>query len=204
MTIAMQRTYNAERDRAPRQRASLALVIAALAACSSEPTVRAGGPSSSAPDTGASASAAARTFGEAWARAEHTGDDADLARLALEEGATGLLSAIDDPVRGPVALRALRYAPDRDIAIGPLAARLRKPGPDAVAVADALLGALAPAGTDRERLDPDGERAAAKDLLPIANDARADAALKAKVISALWRLAERGVVPRSEIPSGAP
>ncbi len=203
--MAMQRPYNAGAPRARARRRPLALAaLPLLLACSSEPTARAGAASSSVPSTEAPARASARTYGEAWKQAAESGDEADLARLALEEGATGLLGAIDDPVRGPVALRALRHAPDRDIAVGPLAARLGERGPDASAVADALLGALAPAGVDRERLDPDGERAAARALLPIARDARADAALKAKVISALWRLAERGVVTRSEIPSAPP
>jgi hypothetical protein len=172
---------------------------ACLVACSSERDAK---PPAAPPSASASASpvAEARTFGSLWDRAEASTDDADLARLALEEGAGGLLSALDDPKRGPVALRALAHAPDRDLAIGPLASRMRAGGPSADGAANALSQVLAAPGADRERLDPDGEKRAVRDLLEVAKDAKRTAELRARAASSLRRLAERGLVAPGEIP----
>src|SRR5688572_7305326 len=169
------------------------------AACSSERDAK---PPPTPPSASVSASpvAEARTFGSLWDRAETSSDDADLARLALDEGAGGLLAALDDAKRGPVALRALAHASDRDLAIGPLASRTRAGGPGAEPAADALSAVLAEPGTDRERLDPDGERGAVRDLLEVAKDAKRSVELRARAVSLLRRLAERGLIAPGEIP----
>jgi hypothetical protein len=169
------------------------------AACSSELDAK---PPAAPPSASVSASpvAEARTFGSLWDRAETSTDDADLLRLALDEGAGALLSTLDDPKRGPVALRALAHASDRDLAIGPLASRIRTGGPGAEPAATALSAVLAAPGADRERLDPDGERAAVRDLLEVAKDAKRPAELRARAASALRRLAERGLIDPGEIP----
>lgn len=173
------------------------------AACSSEHDAK---PPPAPPSASVSASpvAEARTFGPLWDRAASSSDDADLARLALDEGAGGLLSAVEDPARGQVALRALAHAPDRDLAIGPLASRMRAGGPLAEAAATALSSVLASPGADRERLDPDGERAAVRDLMEVAKDAKRTPEVRARAASALGRLADRGLVAPSEIPEVGP
>lgn len=169
------------------------------AACSSEPDARPPTASSSA-SVSASAVSEPRTFGPLWERAASSADEADLARLALDEGASGLLSAIDDPSRGRAAMRALVHAPDRDLAIGPLAARVRADGGDAALAAEALGAVLALPGSDRERLDPDGERQAVRDLLSVANDRKRPIEIRARAAGALRKLAERGLMPAAEIP----
>jgi hypothetical protein len=202
MTI-MFGTYLRGRERASNRSGGAIAVVwwLALVACSSEPI---GTRASPPPSTTAAVSASASTrkvYGAAWERAATSGDEADLARLALAEGATGLLEALDDPAHRAVALAALAHAPDRDLAIGPLALRLARGEADAPAVADALMGVLAVPGLDRERLDPTGEHDAARALLSFARDASHPAELRSKVVSALGRLAERGVVRQEDIPS---
>lgn len=205
MTI-MLGTYLRGRERASNRsgRAVAAACWLALVGCSSEPMATRASPP---PSTTAAVSAAAsksKVYGAAWDRAATSGDEADLARLALAEGATGLLEALDDPAHRAVALAALAHAPDRDLAIGPLALRLARGEADAPAVADALLGVLAVPGLDRERLDPTGEHDAARALLSLARDTSRPAALRSKAVSALGRLAERGVVRSQDIPSPPP
>ncbi len=184
MTIPIPKTY---------------LVVCLVAACSSEPDAKPPTATSSA-SSNASVEANARTFGPLWDRAASSGDEADLARLALDEGATGLLDALADPVRGAVAMRSLPHAPDRDVAIAPLAAKVLAGAADADGAADALVALLAFPSRDSERLDPDGEKAAVRDLLSVAKDGARTVELRAKSVSALRRLAERGVVARGEIP----
>jgi hypothetical protein len=184
MTIPIPKTY---------------LVVCLVAACSSEPDAKPPTATSSA-SSHASAEATPRTFGASWDRAASSGDEADLARLALDEGAAGLVEALSDPVHGAVAMRALPHAPDRDVAIAPLAAKVHAGAADAEGAADALVALLAFPSRDRERLDPDGEKLAARELLVVAKDEARAASLRAKAVTALRRLAERGVVARAEIP----
>ena len=202
MTI-MQGTYiRAAADPARRSLRRVAVLGLLVSACSSEkPAAPAAQPPSASILGSSSPAAPKKTYGAAWDRAVTSGDEADLARLALEEGATGLLEALDDPAHRAIALAAIAHAPDRDLAIGPLAARLGRAEPDAAAVAGALVDVLAVPGLDRERLDPTGEQEAARVLLALAHDASKPAELRAKAVTALGRLAERGVVRRDEIPT---
>lgn len=200
MTIMDERYLRPGTRAARRMRNACVALALVVAGCSSEQTGRPAAPPSSAPALASAPAPPPRSYGPAWAAAEKSDDEADLARLALAEGASGLLEAIDDPPHRAVALHALPHAPDRDLAIGALAARVAKGSPEAGAFADALLGVLAPAGADRERLDPTGETGAARDLLAVATDETRPKELRRKAASALWRLAERGVLPREKVP----
>ncbi len=198
MTIAMGAPYL----RAPAVARACAVVFGAALACSSDPApqpARSG--SAVAPAPAASSVAHARDVGDAWARAGAGQDGAELARLAEEVGAQELVAALEDRDRGGVAARALPYAPDRDLAVGPLAACVQRGGAAAEACAAAVVHVLSLPGRDRERLDPEGEARAARDLLVVAGDPRRPRALRASAVTALRHLSERGVVNASAIPT---
>ncbi|WP_437944473.1 thiamine biosynthesis protein [Sorangium sp. So ce281] len=132
------------------------------------------------------------------------GDDPlERARLAEAEGASGLLAALDDG--GDIALTALRalpYADDADLALGPLAERARAvSGPSLPPLLEALLGIAGRPPRPREPLDPDGARGAAAALVDLAGRRDLPSDQRALAISAARALAERGLVDPLRIPA---
>ncbi|WP_437747673.1 thiamine biosynthesis protein [Sorangium sp. So ce302] len=132
------------------------------------------------------------------------GDDPlDCARLAEAEGGSGLLAALDDG--GDIALTALRalpYADDADLALGPLAERARAAsGPSLPPLLEALLGIAGRPPRPREPLDPDGARGAAAALVELAGRRDLPSDQRALAISAARALAERGLVDPLRIPA---
>ncbi|MDC0676339.1 thiamine biosynthesis protein [Sorangium atrum] len=132
------------------------------------------------------------------------GDDPlECARLAEAEGAAGLLAALDDG--GDIALTALRalpYADDADLALGPLAERARAAsGPPLPPLLEALLGIAGRPARPREPLDPDGARSAAAALVELSGRRDLPSDQRALAISAARALAERGLVDPLRIPA---
>jgi hypothetical protein len=128
-------------------------------------------------------------------------DPAEKARLARAVGAAELLGALGDPGEVPeVALAALPYADDRDIALGPLAERARtEPGRRHRLLVAILAIAGEPRGS-REPLDPEGARRCGDILVAFARDAAVAREDRVLAVSALRALAERGLVERARIP----
>ncbi|WP_437283114.1 thiamine biosynthesis protein [Sorangium sp. So ce375] len=130
-------------------------------------------------------------------------DPLECARLAEAEGASGLLAALDDG--GDIALTALRalpYADDADLALGPLAERARAAsGPLLPPLLEALLGIAGRPPRPREPLDPDGARGAAAVLVELSARRDLPADQRALAISAARALAERGLVDPLRIPA---
>src|SRR5690606_18750197 len=138
-----------------------------IAACRGEPSAA---PASGAPG-GASAQptalpvrpparpASARAADPRW-RLALGEDPVERARLAEAEGASGLLDALDDGGEiADVALLALPYADDADLAFGPLAERaLAAPPATAGPLVRALLEIAGRPARPREPLDPEGAR----------------------------------------------
>ncbi|MGK3962423.1 thiamine biosynthesis protein [Sorangium sp. So ce118] len=185
--------------------APLALVLAAPLACRRE---RAPGASAAPPSSSAAAPASAaprppspRLTDPRWRRA--AGDDPlEQARLAEAEGASGLLAGLEDGGDiAVVALRALPYADDADLALGPLAARARAAPPSSLPpLLDALLGIAGRPPRQREPLDPDGARAAAAALVELSSRRDVPAEQRAVAISAARALADKGLVDPRLIP----
>jgi hypothetical protein len=131
-------------------------------------------------------------------------DPLEKARLATSVGAAELLDGVaDGGETAAVALGALPYADDADVALGRLAELARA---DAGARRRVLVAILGIAGRPRraqEPLDPEGARRCADVLVALAADRtlpREDRALSA---SAARALAEKGILDpaRAKIPS---
>lgn len=188
--------------------AALAAALAAPLACRRESATSASSspPASATAPPSASASApprppSPRLTDPRWRRA--AGDDPlEHARLAEAEGAAGLLAALEDGGDiADAALRALPYADDADLALGPLAARAAAaPAASLPPLLDALLGVAGRPPRPREPLDPDGARAAAAILLELSGRRDLPPEQRAVAISAARALAERGLVDPRRIP----
>ncbi len=134
------------------------------------------GPSQPAPSAGAAESLSfessqpskpGRMQGDAiWQRATNL-DPIALARLAEVEGTTGLLEGVRlGGGVGNVALRALAYAPDGELALGPLCAMTKRVSGNALdAVLAALLGIAEGVSPDTERIGAEGVRSC-REILP--------------------------------------
>jgi hypothetical protein len=177
-----------------------AVTLGAAAACGAEPSAT---PTASAVRSVTllppSASAASLVFGPTWQKAKDSGDPADALSLAAREGASRLLGALDDPTWGPTALSALPYADDSDLALGPLAARAAATGN--VSFVDAINAIVERPPRIGERLDPEGESAAVRDLLALARDASKPVGVRARAVTALRRFSARGLIKETEIPT---
>ncbi|HTN82713.1 MAG TPA: thiamine biosynthesis protein [Sorangium sp.] len=184
--------------------APLALVLAAPLACRRERAPDASAPPSSsaaAPASAAPRPPSPRLTDPRWRRA--AGDDPlEQARLAEAEGASGLLAGLEDGGDiAAAALRALPYADDADLALGPLAARARAAPPSSLPpLLDALLGIAGRPPRQREPLDPDGARAAAAALVELSGRRDVPAEQRAVAISAARALADKGLVDPRLIP----
>jgi hypothetical protein len=192
------------------------ITLIAITACAPAPRVPAPDASvvgatptaSVAPTAAAPASVAPTPAGEARRRddprwiAARDPDPAEKARLALAVGAAGLLDALSDPGDTPdVALAALPYADDADLALAPLADRLRQDPARRRRLLVALLAIAGQPRGSREPLDPEGARRAGAMLLAIARDGTQPREDRVVAVSTLRALAERGQVDRATIPA---
>jgi hypothetical protein len=178
----------------------IASVGIALAACHHEAKV--GSDAAPPPDFEAKLRAdSPRAKDELW-QAALAGEVRDVARLADREGAVGLLEGLEEG--GPVALAALTalpYADDAELS-------LRRLGEIAIAldadkarpVLDAVLGISSRRRRQTEPLDPGGARSCAEALLDIARRKDLAVRARARAISALRLLADRGAVDARAIP----
>lgn len=173
----------------------------ALVGCSADPGHGPGGSATTPSVLSASASAARSPRDPAWEVARASGDPLDIAALARAERAPALLVDIDDASYGEVARAALLEARDAELALAPLAARVRAGGSTAERDAELLLSIVSREPSFGEDLDADGLLAALGDLDAIARDASRDARIRALSVSVLRRLAERGVKLSQPIPS---
>ncbi|MGK3993413.1 thiamine biosynthesis protein [Sorangium sp. So ce1024] len=186
--------------------AALAAVLTAPLACRRESAASASSsPSASAtaqPSAAAPRPPSPRLTDPRWRRAADD-DPLEHARLAEAEGAAGLLAALEDGGDiADAALRALPYADDADLALGPLAERAAAaPASSLPPLLDALLGVAGRPPRPREPLDPDGARAAAAILLELSGRRDLPPEQRAVAISAARALAERGLVDPRRIPA---
>lgn len=189
------------------RRLAAALALAAAAAGCGRADPRAGvatAPPASAPPAAASATAAPspRLSDPAWLRARDE-DPLEKQRLAEAAGAAELLLGVaDGGETARVALAALPYADDADLALGPLGERALAAAPaDVGPVLLAVLGIAGRPPRQREPLDLEGARACGAAMITLAGRATLDAADRALAVSAARALAERGVVDRGRIPN---
>lgn len=150
----------------------------------------------------AGATPSLRAADDRWQRAQ--GEDlADKQALADTLGAAGLLEALDEG--GNIALTALLCLPladDADIALGPLAQRLRDVTNEARELyLTAILAIAGRPARAREMVDPEGAAQAGEELLAIAKNAALPAEHRALAISAARALAEKKIVDNSKIPT---
>ena len=137
-----------------------------------------------------------------FTRAAASRDATDFAALGKEAGARALVAAMSDASARPVALAALPFADDADLAFRPLARAAREAhGDEGAELVDALAASLEHPRALGELLDPEGVRAASADLLVIARDETRGARVRALASTLLGRLADRGFVDRSAIPA---
>lgn len=136
-----------------------------------------------------------------WQRASQ-GDPLELARLADREGAAGLLEGLEEGgAVGLTALLALPHADDADIAYRRLGELLRQlQGEKAEPVLEAALGIAHRPTTQTEALDPEGVRYGIEALLAVATS-KAPQAHRAKAVSALRLLSQRGLLEAAAIPA---
>jgi hypothetical protein len=139
---------------------------------------------------------------ELWRRALD-GDPVDLARLADREGTGGLLEGLEEG--GPIALAALAALPladDRDAAFQRLGEIVRQLDARAVGpVVQAIAEIASRPRRQTEPLDPPGMRSCGDALLTLAEQKSVAKPVRARAISALRLLAERGAVNAEKIPT---
>jgi len=136
-----------------------------------------------------------------WIQA--AGDDPlDKARLAVAVGAAGLLDGVEDGGEtAAIALEALPFADDGEVALGRLAERARADAAGRGRILAAILGIAGQPRRQREALDPEGARRCAEALLVLAADATVPREERALAVSAARALSERGFVDRARIPT---
>ena len=186
------------------------LLLALLAACQRAPLGAAGRPDASV----ATASSASPTVapaapvaparvpdGPLWRDAGADPDDTlRLARLAESEGASGLLDTLGGPAEA-LALRALPFAADADLAAAPLAARLRTaPAAALPALVESIDAIASRPRTQTDPLAPVGWRGCHEALAAIARRPDLPAGLRAAAVTAARRLEERFPPPRASLP----
>jgi hypothetical protein len=135
-----------------------------------------------------------------WRRARDE-DPAERQRLALAVGAEGLLEGFDEGGEiAAVALSALPYADDADIALGRLADSALGPSALRRPILEAVLVIAGRPRRSRELFDPEGMRRAAEAMLTLAARADLPREERALAISAARALAEKGYVDAKRIP----
>jgi hypothetical protein len=183
------------------RRGGLALSILVLASCRSKGNVV--GDAAPPPSLFAkSAKESERAKDELWQRATSQ-DPLDLARLADREGAGGLLEGLEEggPL-GLVALEALPFADDADAAFQRLGEIVRQIDPvESSPVVRAIAAIALRPRRPTEPVDPPGLRSCAQALLGVAEKKSLAAGVRAKAISALRLLSERGAIEPNLIPT---
>jgi len=143
-----------------------------------------------------------RATDERWQKAQ--GEDlADKQALADALGATGLLEALDDGGNTTlIALLCLPLADDADIALGPLAQRLRDVSNDLrEPYLSAILAIAGRPARAREAVDPEGATQAGEVLVSIAKNDALPREQRVLAVSAARALAEKKVVDPAKIPT---
>jgi hypothetical protein len=140
---------------------------------------------------------------DAWERAK-TGDEPEQARLVDLVGCDGVRARAEDDALRPTALRAMGECPD--FSELPWLADLASSGSDAEATL-ALDAITQQAARRRRPVDPEdaselGEGCRA--LLGVARSQGQPAPRRARAVTALHMLADRGCVKRADIPSAPP
>jgi hypothetical protein len=129
-------------------------------------------------------------------------DPLEKARLAVAVGAAELLSGVEDGGEtAEVALAALPFADDGEIALGRLGEMIRAPSPARARVLAAILGVAGQPRGAREPIDPDGAKRCGAALIALAADPAAPREERALAVSAARALAEKGLVDPARIPS---
>jgi hypothetical protein len=129
-------------------------------------------------------------------------DPAGLMRLAVAEGAAGLLDGLDDGGEtAATALRALPYADDADAALGRLGGQLAAAaGEPQAALLRTILAIAGEPRRQREALDPEGARSCFEALISLATRSDAIRENRATAVSAARALAEKGYADPRKIP----
>lgn len=136
-----------------------------------------------------------------WIRARDE-DPAERQRLATAVGAAGLLDGVDDGGDiAALALAALPYADDADIALGHLADLASTSDAQRRPILETILAIAGRPRRPRELLDPEGARRCAEAMVTLAARdalAREDRAI---AVSAARALAEKGYIDPARIPA---
>lgn len=144
--------------------------------------------------------------GPIWTRAARSLDPIDLGALGREFGGARLLALVDHPASRAVALAALPFASDAEVAFAGLVDRAKaSTGADAAACLDAIVASLDLPSEDGRRR---GEWLAAEPierslptLLAIAKDAARTDEERGLAVTVLRRLRERGFRGVEDPPS---
>lgn len=189
---------------------ALQLILPALfaaPACAATPPALPEPPPAAAPTATVSASAppapqpSARRSDPRWLRAAGE-DPLEKARLANAVGAAELLDGVGDGGEtAEIALAALPFADDGEIALGPLAALARASSADRRRLLTAILGIAGTPRRSREARDPEGAKRGAEALLAIAADASIAREERALALSAARALSEKGYLDPAKIPA---
>jgi hypothetical protein len=193
----------------PRRSLALALAFAHLGCSSSHrdspappPSTGSAGALSAAAQPAGPPRPSPREHDPLWLLARDE-DPAERQRLALAVGAAGLLEGVDDGGdTAALALSALPYADDADLALGKLADLAQTADPaHRRALLDTILTIAGHPRKSRELLDPEGVRRCAETMVALAaRDAipRDDRAIAVSIARAL---AEKGFVDPARIPA---
>lgn len=129
-------------------------------------------------------------------------DPLEKARLAVAVGAAELLLGVEDGgATAEIALLALPFADDGEVALGRLGELIGAASPARARLLTAILGVAGQPRRSRELLDPDGARRCGAALIALAADRAAPREERALAVSAARALAEKGLVDPARIPS---
>lgn len=141
---------------------------------------------------------------ERWQRALAEPDDpVELDRLAIAEGASGLLAGLEEGgAVGLAALRALPRADDAEVALGRLAEILVQADARSLPpVIDAIEGVALRPLAQRERLDPLGAHASFDALVAVAKRTSLPKPTRARAVSVARLLAQRAPYDANLLPT---
>ncbi len=134
---------------------------------------------------------------------EHPDSTIDLERLAQEEGATGLLQGLEDGgAIGRVALEAMPFAPDGEIALSRLAELIPQVEPSSLGlILDAIEGVVQHLRLQDDRENPEGITHAFSALVAAAKQGDLSTELRARAVSIAREIADRAPVSSADIPT---
>jgi hypothetical protein len=129
-------------------------------------------------------------------------DPLEKARLAVAVGAAELLRGVEDGGEtADIALAALPFADDGEVALGRLGELIGAASPGRARILAAILGVAGQPRRQREGIDPDGARRCGLALIALAADRGAPREERAMAVSAARALAEKGLADPARIPS---